>query len=202
MTPPTFFLREGSKVDTHNFNPQTCLLGEYLCVTDFFPNSCMLCQSGTIHTLHWNAINSTSTFEVLLMVPFIPGGGCVSHTNILSLKKLLFASSICHLFGKQLSFQDLWEVLKTSSHSFSKELFTVWFSTCNIVSQEAFWNTCTQLKLKAKDWKIGCVWIRTRCHHMIKRESAYKSYVAALSIAPYDRWFMHEGILPCFIIWR
>lgn len=68
------------------------------------------------------------------MVPFMPGGGHASRTNALSLEKLLCASSICHLFRKQLSFQDLWEVFKTSSHRFSKELFTVWFSTPVILS--------------------------------------------------------------------
>lgn len=43
MTPPPFFFKgEDSEVDTHSFNPQTCLLGEYLCMADFFPDFRML----------------------------------------------------------------------------------------------------------------------------------------------------------------
>lgn len=42
------------------------------------------------------------------------------------------------------------------------------------------------LKLKVKDLKFGCVWIRPSCHHMIKRESAYRTHVALLHAPPCD----------------
>lgn len=40
------------------------------------------------------------------------------------------------------------------------------------------------LKLKVKELKFGCVWIRTSCHHLIKKESAHRQTHAASLPAP------------------
>lgn len=127
----------------------------------------------TVHTLPWNDITNSYTYEILLMVPFIPGGGCISNTNILSLEKLLFASSFFTSYWKITVISGSMGCIQNIKSLFQwRTVYSLVQHTCGIVSHEAFWNTCTQVKLKAKDFKIGCVWIRTGCHHMIKRESA------------------------------
>lgn len=77
----TFFLKEASEVASHNCNPQICLLGNFRCcrwisLYRLLPSCHMLTlirvHTHTIHMLHWNDINSTYTFEILLIVPCIP----------------------------------------------------------------------------------------------------------------------------------
>lgn len=151
------------------------MIGGYLC--DRLLPSCHVLTLIRVHThivhrLHWNDRNSTYTFEVLLIVPFIP-------------EEAAFLTPLSYLwknFYLPLPFvTSYWKITVISGSVGSiqniKALFqwrTVYCLvryTCGIVRCEAFWNTCTRLKLKAKDFKIGCVWIRTGCHHMIKRES-------------------------------